>query len=296
MRILGILLIICALYSCNFISSKNPAVTVKVSTDSVADLSVLKQRIITCASDYSTILNQLDKGNLKSIEVAATLFQNSKTDSLARDSMFAEFDRFLILISDQYIENNEKVSGQLNQTTKQDQVNTLKKLFSSNGLNLYSSEGSFYLEPLQEHLLLQFGPGLSNAWNEYLRLRIIEQQLKFAEDGSIMIPSDSLASRIIQYEKFMTKHPNFVNIQMARDQYNQYLEAYFTGMDNSKIFDEKTNLLNDRSKKSFEDFINNYPDNTSSLLVKSYLELLKTTDFNYTDKVDSFLMEKIFKN
>ena len=36
------------------------------------------------------------------------------------------------------------------------------------------------------------------------------------------------------------------------------------------------------------------PESKSTELVKAYLELLKSTNFNYTDRVDSFLLEKVY--
>ena len=92
----------------------------------------------------------------------------------------------------------------------------------------------------------------------------------------------------------MTKYPNFISIKMAQDQYAQYLGAYLAGMDNSRVFDQSTNRLNDSSKVSFEAFILKNPQSNSTEVVKAYLDLLKSTNFNYTDRVDSFLLEKVY--
>ena len=83
-------------------------------------------------------------------------------------------------------------------------------------------------------------------------------------------------------------------MKMAQDQYAQYLGAFLAGMDNSRVFDPETNRLSDSTKTSFESFIVKSPEGKSAEVVKAYLNLLKSTNFNYTDKVDSFLLEKVY--
>jgi hypothetical protein len=65
-------------------------------------------------------------------------------------------------------------------------------------------------------------------------------------------------------------------------------------MENSRIFDPQTNLLNEGSRTSFESFILKHPESRSAKLVQEYLNLLSLTNFGYTEKVDSFLLEKVF--
>ena len=193
-----------------------------------------------------------------------------------------------------YLENNETVSSQLEGSPAEEVITRLKSTFAPYGILLSATGGEYSLEPQTEYLLQSFGGTLSPAYREYLTLEEKEQKGRFAVNGTILIPADSLTTRIITWENFLERYPGFVSYKLAQDQYAQYLGAYLAGMDNSRVFDAMSNRLTDSSKVAFEAFVTNHPQGKSSEIVKAYLDLLHTTNFNYTDKVDSFLLEKVY--
>lgn len=294
MRYILLLSIIGFFYSCDFSQSKSSQGRSNAEGDSIVDLEKIKMLKLTNVSDYHKTLDKLDKGDLASVDAAITLFKNSTIDSLSRDSMFVVFNDFFNGVAGNYLENNENVSSQLENSPSKEAIDKLRSTLNSYGISLNSSEGTYFLETQTEYLLQNFGSGLSPAYREYLTIQSKEQKARFAEDGTILIPIDSLTSRIVSWETFMEKYPDFIAIKMAQDQYAQYIGAYLSGMDNSRIFDPATNRLNDNSKASFEAFVQNNPGLKSTEVVKAYLDLLQTTNFNYTDKVDSFLLDKVY--
>ena len=92
----------------------------------------------------------------------------------------------------------------------------------------------------------------------------------------------------------MGRYPDFIELRLAQDEYTQYLGAYLSGTDNARAFNSNTSQLQDSLKLSLESFVLNHPGSKSADLVKDYLEMLKATNFNYTEKVDSFLLEKVY--
>ncbi len=295
MRTIFILLISSFLFACNFNQSKSTDPRSDSKGDSTVDLAKMAQLKLTNADEYRKVLDKLDQGELTSLDVASTLFKNCVADSLTRDSMFVVFNDFYNSVAGSYLENNENINTQLEKSPSSEAVKQLKVSLASYGILLSSSEGTFYLEPQTEYLLKNFGSSLSPAYREYLTIGSKEQKTRFAEDGTILIFSDSLASRIVTWENFMTKYPDFISIKMAQDQYSQYMGAFLAGMDNSRVFNPSTNRLNDSSKVALESFIVKNPASNSTEVVKSFLNLLKATNYNYTDRVDSFLLEKVYR-
>ena len=294
-RIFHLFLIISLLMSCNFIKSRNSGKNPNSGNERIVDLNALMQMKIVSVGDYRDVLHQLDQGDLKSIEVAATLLKNCDSDSISLDSIFFEFTDFLNIVTSSFLDNNERVSTQLANSTSKDSIDRIGQMLAPYGIGLVASEGAWYLEPQNGYLLKNFGSKLSTAYREYLNIEVEEQKTRFSEDGSILIPLDSLASRIITHENFMDRHPDFIAGKMAQDQFAQYLGAYLAGMDNSRVFDKVTNILKDEPRKSFESFIERNPNRKSTEIIKAYLDLLKATNFYYTDKVDSFLLAKVYQ-
>lgn len=294
MRYIFILLISSALFSCNFTQSKSTSSNLSSKNDSALDLVKVAQMKLTNANDYRKVLDKLDHGDLSSIDLAIKLFKNSVADTTVSDSMFVIFNDFYNTLAGSYLENNEVVNTQLQNSPSSEVLNKIKESLANYGISLSSAEGTYYLEPQTEYLFKSFGPDLSSAYREYLTIGSKEQKSRFAEDGAILIPSDSLTARIMTWESFITRYPDFISIKIAQDQYAQYLGAFLAGMDNSRIFSPETNRLSDSSKVSFESFIVKNPESKSAEVVKAYLEVLKSTNFNYTEKVDSFLLEKVY--
>ena len=294
MRYIFILLISSILFSCNFTQSKSTGSNLSSKNDSAVDLVKVARMKLSNAIDYHKIVDKLDHGDLSSIDLATKLFKNSVADTIARDSMFVIFNDFYNTLAYSYLENNEVVSTQLQNSPSPEVLNKIKASLANYGISLSSAEGTYYLEPQTEYLLTSFGPGLSSAYREYLTIGSKEQKSRFAEDGAILIPSDSLTARIMMWESFIARYPDFISIKVAQDQYAQYMGAFLAGMDNSRIFSPSTNRLSDSSKVSFESFIVKNPESKSAEVVKAYLEVLKSTNFNYTEKVDSFLLEKVY--
>lgn len=295
MRYIFILLISSLLFSCNFNQAKKSDGSVHIQSDSIIDTAKVAKMKLTNPIEYRIVLDKLDQGDLTSLDLAGTLFKNCVTDTITRDSMFVVLNDFYNSVAGNYLENNESVNTTLEKSPSAGAISQLKASLASYGILLSTSEGTFYLEPQTAFLLKNFGERLSPAYREYLTIGSKEQPIRFAEDGKILIPSDSLSARIMTWENFMTRYPDFIAIRMAQDQYAQYLGAFLAGLDNSKVFNTETNRLNDSSKISFESFVLKNPESKSTETVNEYLDLLKSTNFNYTDKVDSFLLEKVYR-
>lgn len=294
MRTILFLFLISLLFSCDFNQSKNKEINPLIINDSIVDIEKLSGMKLTNPDEYRQVLDRLDHGDLASIDAAKKLFENSNADTLSRDSMFIVFNDFFNLVAAGYLENNEVIKAQFENSPSTEVVNELKNRLYSNGILVVSSEGSFYLELQNDYLLQNFGSKLSFGYRDYLTILSKEQKVRFAEDGAILIPADSLISRIMTWEDFMSRYPDFISVRMAQDKYAQYMSAFLAGMDNSRVFDRSTNLLKDSVKMSFESFLLKYPQGKSSELVKAYLELLKSTNFIYSERVDSFLLEKVY--
>ena len=262
--------------------------------DSFADPAKISQLKLTNALQFHEALEHLDPVDLTSLGAARTLFSNCVSDTLTRDSMFVDFNGFLNNLATTYLENNEMVANQLANSPSSESFNSVKGSFAANGLLLSSREGSFSLEPKTTFLLQQFGKELSGPYREFLSIRCREQESGFDKEGKVQIPADSLVSCILIWENFIQQNPGFISIRIAKENYAHYLSLFLAGVDNSRAFDPETNHLNDSLKVTFESFIAKNPESSSGQLVKAYLEMLKSNDFNYSDKVDSFLLEKVY--
>lgn len=294
MRYISLLVLAIFVFACNFNQPKRGDSHSSLKTNLPVDPAKIGQLQPSSVATYRQVLDTLDQGDLASIDIAGTLFSNCLADTLTRDSLFVAYQDFLERLAANYPENNEKVSLLLDHSPAPEALTPLKSALASHGIFLGNTEGDFWLEPQSGYLLKNFGPVLSAAYREFLSLETKEQQERLTGNGKMLMPADSLISRLLIWESFVSRYPGFISIRKAYDQYAQYLGAYLAGREHSGVFDPGTNLLNDSSRTSFESFIIQNPGTRSAEVVKGYLDLLKSSDFRYTEKVDSFLLEKVY--
>jgi hypothetical protein len=265
-----------------------------IKNDLAIDLIKIAQIRLTNPTDYQQALDTLDQGALHSLHVAELLLHNCLADSLTCDSIFLVYSDFLNSVAAGYLENNETISNQLSDSPASETVDQLKSILGSYGILLDSTENTWFLDISPVYLLQNFGSAISPAYREYLSIGCREQPERSSERGKTLIPADSLASGIIIWENFMTRYPRFILKEMVQDHYARYLGAFLSGTENSRVFDADSNLLKQSSREAFESFISENSGRKSAEVVKSYLDLLYQTDFSYNEKVDSFLLEKVF--
>ena len=293
LRVFFSFFILVLLLSCNLSEKKSSKDSVDSKQESVNPEKIVQLKI-ACAEDYSQILDLLDKKDFKSIDLAIKVFQNSKADSLSRDSMMVVFNDFFSVMASTYLENNDSLQGKKGIDISDESIQKIKRRLANYGMILSPAEGEFYLEPDNDFLIQHLGEKVSSSYLAFLTLSAREQKEKFAEDGKILIPCDSLAQRIKVWEDFTEKYPSFISLGKVQDLYIQYMEAYLSGTDNTKAFDPSSNKLKDDLKNSFEIYIEANPGRKSTSIVKGYYDLLKSSGFVYSEKVDSYILEKLY--
>jgi len=135
---------------------------------------------------------------------------------------------------------------------------------------------------------------VTDDYREYLEITYKENEEPYFTDGSILVPYDKIADRLLTWENFLKKYPNSDLAEIANEKCNIYRRIYILGSDNSPTREggwENNELfyIPENNLKEFNRFIEKYPDSPTVELIKYYLENYKNKD------VDTMLNEKIDK-
>lgn len=271
---------------------------------------------------YKTYLDKLDKIDpysiSKGIEFYEKFFANC-ADAKIRDEAFWVFQGFYgnAMVKarsypaiKEYIDhlNNDQVSSSSitvhspNYQTIGDvyvkdvaMAIEIQKMFNENGLHIYQDEGHYYLYIEPDFLLKQFKPYVLSATQEFLQQDAVNYREGFTNDMALTISWERLGERIIFWEKFLRKYPDFIKKDQIEHNFCLYCEVFLQGTsDNSNPFgfcldDEVGRLMSD-VQEAYEKYINNYyPEFSSAILLHKYYEILKQNNFMNNDKVKAFL-------
>ncbi|WP_339127030.1 tetratricopeptide repeat protein [Fusobacterium nucleatum] len=135
---------------------------------------------------------------------------------------------------------------------------------------------------------------VTDDYKEYLEITSKENKEPYYTDGSILVPYDKIADRLLTWENFLKKYSNSDLAEIANEKCNIYRRIYILGSDNSPTREggwENNELfyIPENNLKEFNRFIEKYPDSPTVELIKYYLENYKNKD------VDTMLNEKIDK-
>ena len=135
---------------------------------------------------------------------------------------------------------------------------------------------------------------VTDDYREYLEITYKENEEPYFTDGSILVPYDKIADRLLTWENFLKKYPNSNLAEIANEKCNIYRRVYILGSDNAPTREggwENNELfyIPENNLKEFNRFIEKYPDSPTVELIKFYLENYKNID------VDTMLNEKIDK-
>lgn len=152
----------------------------------------------------------------------------------------------------------------------------IKKYVKSIGLRLMWMEGCYYLEEDTKFAINKFGKFLSLPWKEYLALRVKERNV-FLNDGAIAMPWDELRHRIVYWENFINKFPDFAENNEIKAKLADYLEWYISG----RYGYGAGNRIMPELKKSYENFLTYNKSSKFYPIVNNWYSLLKKNKFVY---------------
>jgi hypothetical protein len=168
------------------------------------------------------------------------------------------------------------------------------------GWDLMESEGAYYIAEQGDWISKEFEPILNQPWKDYFALETVEIKESFlSEEGDRMAISwESLCDRIIHWDGFMAKYPEFPLIgsiqSLGSIRYNhaEYVEALLIGKDLTIVGDKEDGQLLPEVKKEYERFIKVNTKSKFHPLFKEYYDLLSKNNFMLDEKALGFLTQE----
>ena len=286
------LLILLALSSCMFGGKDKPAAKEKSASDIpvFTDTIRLQQIIVPNNNVYGAVLDDLDKSNLRNVDLALKIFTNNRADSLSRDSMLVSFNEYMTSVIQEYYDNkllgNKELTDHFENKDDQGAAQKLTESLSRHGIQLFFREGEFYLEPNLGFVYQKLNKVLSVASREYLAKRI-----KLSVNQGLSTP-DSIADQVAVWEDFQIKYPGFVMKDDIQSQYLDAMAAYLSGVEQLPLFDPDTKKIEPKYLTSYQHFMESNPKRESAKVVRKFYELLSKKGFKYDEALDSFLVDE----
>lgn len=236
---------------------------------------------------FRTFANSLDKSSALSgklaIEAFISRFSNQST-GLA-DTAYLVLKQVLDTIEQEI--NTALLTDTTNylmQTPAGKVSPALQKLEASlvgTGFKTLESEGFIYVVQHYSFIFQQVKNTVSNTMSEYLTQIVKENNEGFSVDAAITIQPSQHIERIVWYEQFIARNPEFVLISNCKAYKKAYLTYLFSGMDNTKLFSDLSAMrLNSYFQQAYKLVLQKYPHSECASLVKPLLHAIEQKNMN----------------
>lgn len=243
--------------------------------------------------EYKVYLGSLDSTNEQSVTLATRKYEElfAQADEQLCDSAFVVFHRLY-----------EKIEGALNAIGMDDlpcvtydeegkelpmdkRLVALEKRLNKHGFRIECWEGFPGIAGERAFIANHFYSYVSPEMKLFLEGLRKENDQMLSADAGISITAEEYVERLIWWENFNKKHPDFILSKRARS-IQRYLFTYFLiGMDNTPAInypdenDPEKMELDSYFVKAYDYLNKKYPNSVSNSLVKPYkMTILKNDD------------------
>ncbi|MBF8983606.1 hypothetical protein IZY60_08650 [Lutibacter sp. B2] len=136
--------------------------------------------------------------------------------------------------------------------------------------------------------LVKYSPYLTEDISEYFKLKSLNSDEYYAEDGGVAIPYEELRQRLVIGDQFLSKYGDSKRVREAAMEYVNYLSFYLYGDNHIPAFDYDTNKLKDEILESYRKIDLNDANSYLSKTFKSYMPLLEKDKYTLTDEINNF--------
>ncbi|TDL99578.1 MAG: hypothetical protein C4K58_06720 [Flavobacteriaceae bacterium] len=123
---------------------------------------------------------------------------------------------------------------------------------------------------------------VTQDFKEYIFLISEESKSLYSADAGLSISFKQLGERIIYWESFVSKYPNFKLIDQVKTSLGYYRHDYIFGMENTMTFErdyesqtennQKISYIYEENLKEFDRFINKYPNSPTIKPIKLFIQ------------------------
>ncbi len=295
MKKLIYLFLVLAVFGCKEKSKQVEETVVSKSVKSETETQVIEKEVQTNLDEYTSLLDSLNEYDISSIKVLKNYVINKLCVSgeLA-DSAYYLFLEFFNTSSNNLTDSLEtkypNLTEKLYRHEEDSEVREFLGLLNDCGLDLFSTEGNFYVEVQPDFFYETFKNNSSPSLKTFLELRNRDLKNGFSENAMLLISFNKLADRIYNWDKYLNDYPDtYLHNDEANYFLKIYLETYLTGMDNTSLFDRESRILLPEVKLSYESYIKNHADTKPGMIIQEYYEMLKRNQFEYSDSIDYIL-------
>ena len=152
-------------------------------------------------------------------------------------------------------------------------------LLKSAGLEYWPiGEGYVEIRTLPQFYSSIFKDRVSLDYKDFIALMAKDDENLYSADAGLIIPFSDLGKRVLNWEKFISKHPYSKLTPQAIEIYRTYQVEFLLGMDNTPTIDNQNNLIYPENLSAFNTFTNSNPKSPTTALIEILLEATGTKD------------------
>ena len=160
-----------------------------------------------------------------------------------------------------------------------DSIAKKEALLKSAGIEFWEiGEGMVEVRTVPDFYLLLFKGYVTKDYEDFIALLAKDDENLYSADAGIAISFNAVGKRVLNWEKFISKHPYSRLTPQAIDFYRMYQYGFLLGEDNTPTIEVNDNSIYPENLKEFAAFTAANPNSPTTALIKIVTETKGTKD------------------
>ena len=164
---------------------------------------------------------------------------------------------------------------------------------NENGFELRSTEGMAYIGESGAFISQNITPFLDPLSASFMKIYTRQLDDTCCEDAGIIISDQELVQRVYVWGKLMDQVGESKYKNIVENSYYGNMDLLFTGLDNTPAVDFDNEKFRPELIVEMQKIIDKFPESRAAIEFQKYLEILKTENYLFTEKVQTSLKENI---
>jgi hypothetical protein len=236
----------------------------------------------SCPEDtFSTTAAALDTTQIASVLLLAEHFT-----ALANNLPESCNERLFLIFRNAYYDamkdvNTAKSISAIAYPIASELLSALNTELNQVGWQIDELEGTYFIGETGDWFRGHFGSVLPESWDMYFGQREQEIVERTARDHGLQVSWDTVRRRMIAWEQFLQRYPDFPLQEDISRRIRTYLSILLNGLDNSRIDAwPESRTLRDDVRETYEAFLLYNAGSQYYDLVKGYYDILKKYNFS----------------
>lgn len=170
---------------------------------------------------------------------------------------------------------------------KDQQLKDLLTETMESGYKIETAEGMFF-PVINYEFYKKYSNNVTEDIKEYIDIMAVESNVTPVKDAGLMIGWNEIIKRALAQEHFIKNYESSAKADEVSKLQKRYITFMLFGTNNTPLFSYDTNVMMAEAQEIYSKAIKDNQDSEIIQMLSKYMDILRKTDYKFSDEADKF--------